>query len=61
MKCCFRNFILSSDDSKLLNNSTMLLYNLCLNNTDFRLDILKDINIVQQIMNHWSKYEIEYR
>ncbi|KAL4143221.1 hypothetical protein QTP88_005579 [Uroleucon formosanum] len=55
-----RNFIVSSEDSKLLNNSMMLLYNLCLCDVNFREKILKDVNIVQQIMTHWTQNEIEY-
>jgi len=39
----------------------MLLYNLCLYNANFRLDVLKDVNIIQKIMENWTKYEIEYR
>jgi len=39
----------------------MLLYNLCLHNANFRLDVLKDVHIVQKIMENWTKYEIEYR
>jgi len=57
----FRHFMLSSVDSKLLNNSMMLLYNLCLCDVIFREEILKDVNIVQQIMTHWTQNEIEYR
>lgn len=57
----FRNCIISSDDSKLLNNSMMLIYNLCLYNNNFRLDVLKDVDIVQKIMEHWTRNEIEYR
>ncbi|XP_022173061.1 ataxin-10 [Myzus persicae] len=55
-----RHFIVSSEDSKLLNNSMMLLYNLCLCDVNFRDEILKDVNIVQQIMIHWTQNEIEY-
>lgn len=57
----FRNLILSSDDPKLLNNSMMLLYNLCLYNVNFRLDVLKNVTIIQKIMTHWTDNEIEYR
>lgn len=55
-----RHFIVSSGDSKLLNNSMMLLYNLCLCDVNFRENILKDVTIVQQIMTHWTQNEIEY-
>ncbi|XP_026812588.1 ataxin-10 [Rhopalosiphum maidis] len=55
-----RHFIVSSQDSKLLNNSMMLLYNLCLCDVNFREKILKDANIVQQIMTHWTLKELEY-
>lgn len=39
----------------------MLLYNLCLSNNHSRLEILKDVEIVQKIMVHWSENELEYR
>jgi len=39
----------------------MLLYNLCLYNDDFRLNILKDDELVLQIIKHWTQNEIEYR
>jgi len=39
----------------------MLLYNLCLCDVNFREEILKDANIVQQIMTHWTLKELEYR
>lgn len=55
-----RHFIVSSQDSKLLNNSMMLLYNLCLCDVNFREEILKDVNTIQQIMTHWSQKELEY-
>lgn len=57
----FRDLILSSDDFKLLNNSIMLLYNLCLHNDDGKLEVLKDDVLIQQIMTHWIQNEIEYR
>lgn len=55
-----RHFIVSCGDSKLLNNSMMLLYNLCLYDVNFREEILKDVSITQQIMTHWTQNEIEY-
>lgn len=39
----------------------MLLYNLCLCDINFREEIIKDVNIIQQIMTHWSQKELEYR
>lgn len=57
----FRDLILSSDDLKLLNNSIMLLYNLCLHNDNDKREVLKDNDIIQQIMTHWIQNELEYR
>jgi hypothetical protein len=39
----------------------MLLYNLCLYNTHFRQDVLKDEKVIKKIMEHWTHNEIEYR
>lgn len=52
---------MSSDDSKLLNNSIMLLYNLCLNNSKYRLDVLRDVDIIFKIMTHYTQNNLEYR
>lgn len=57
----YRNFILLSNDSKLVNTSIMLLYNLCFNNLKYRLDVLKEVNIILKIMSHWTQNELEYR
>lgn len=39
----------------------MLFYNLCLDNYEYRLNILKDVELIQKILTHWSENEIEYR
>lgn len=57
----FRDLIISSEDVKLLNNSLMMLYNLCLHNDNDRLEVLTDNDIIQQIMTHWIQNEVEYR
>lgn len=56
----FRKYIQSTKNSKLLNYLIMLLYNLCLHNVNFRMDILKDIDIIQNILTNWTQHEIEY-
>lgn len=39
----------------------MLFYNLCLVNNEYRLNVLKDAELIQNILTHWSENEIEYR
>lgn len=39
----------------------MLFYNLSLHNDNDRLEVLKDNDLIQQIMIHWIQNEVEYR
>ncbi|XP_050428755.1 ataxin-10 [Adelges cooleyi] len=55
-----RNHLLSSYDTKLLNNTIMLLYNLSLPNNDLRSIILGDVEIIKKILNCWQQKELEY-
>ncbi|VVC44649.1 Armadillo-type fold,Armadillo-like helical,Ataxin-10 domain [Cinara cedri] len=56
-----KKYILSTKHSNLLNSLIMLLYNLCLQNVSFKLDVLRDFYIIKNIMTHWNKKkEIEY-